>query len=322
MATAGSDNRVRIWAMGPIMHEAQELDASKPRLLATLAEHIGAVNVARFSKSGKYIASGSDDKLVIVHQLLPGSGKPLFGSNEPPSVENWRQVKAMRGHSSNVADIAWSPDDRMIASASLDNNVIIWDVETGQQVKTLQGHFGCVKGVAWDPFNVYLATQGEQDGIFIWKTDTWSPHKKIKEPLGELVGSTAWHYRLNWSPDGQLLAGTVAYDKPCHQSILIERRSWEAPFNYSGHRGPVCVARFNPHLFYPHNVSGLGSACVDSAPACARGTRPHACAHAHGPWQAWGRAGQHAACPCEHGTPRYHAWVGARSARPAVVRMV
>lgn len=241
--------------MGPILDAAKELDPdNNPRLLATLTEHCGAVNVARFSKSGKFLASGADDKLVLVYQLLPGPGKTAFGSNEPPSVENWRQMKAMRGHSSNVADLAWSPDERMVASASLDNLVIIWDVEAGHALHQLKGHYGCVKGVAWDPFNHYLATQGEQDGIFIWRTENWSLVTKIKEPLGEMMGSSAMHYRLNWSPDGQVLAGTVAYDKPVHQAILIERNTWKSDFSYSGHRGAVCVAKFNPHLFFPRQV--------------------------------------------------------------------
>ena len=59
---------------------------------------------------------------------------------------------------SDVADVAWSPDDRMLATCSIDNTILIWDVGLGgltevmtQPLQTLTGHNGWVKGVAWDP---------------------------------------------------------------------------------------------------------------------------------------------------------------------------
>lgn len=57
-----------------------------------------------------------------------------------------------------MQDVAWSPDDRMLATCSIDNTILIWDVGvTGvaavmsQPLQTLTGHSGWVKGVAWDP---------------------------------------------------------------------------------------------------------------------------------------------------------------------------
>lgn len=62
------------------------------------------------------------------------------------------------GVCADVADVAWSPDDRMLATCSIDNTILIWDVGAGglsevmtQPLQTLTGHNGWVKGVAWDP---------------------------------------------------------------------------------------------------------------------------------------------------------------------------
>lgn len=143
----------------------------------------------------------------------------------------------------------------------------------------LKGHYGCVKGVAWDPFNCYLATQGEQDGVFIWRVGDWSLVSKIQEPFGSALATTCFHARLGWSPDGQKLAATMGYDKPVFQAPLIERNQWDAwpEHQYCGHKRPVCVAKFNPHLFYPRKV-GLRLACLlkaalrtASATACTTG---------------------------------------------------
>jgi WD40 repeat protein len=44
----------------------------------------------------------------------------------------------LRGHAKNVMDVAWSPDDTLLASASLDNYVFVWDA-SGARVATLPG---------------------------------------------------------------------------------------------------------------------------------------------------------------------------------------
>ena len=58
-ATAGSDHKVKVWNLLPVLDVQQELSAGAPKLLATLADHFGPVNVARFSHDGRFLASGA-----------------------------------------------------------------------------------------------------------------------------------------------------------------------------------------------------------------------------------------------------------------------
>lgn len=139
----------------------QEQDEQCQRLLATLTDHYGPVNVARFSKSGRLLATGSDDKLTCLYELRAGTGQSIFGSDDGPNVENWKHIVMLRGHSNNVTDLAWSKDDTYLASCSLDNTIIIWNPKNGQQITTLEGHESYVKGVAWDPIGKYLASQSD-----------------------------------------------------------------------------------------------------------------------------------------------------------------
>ena len=44
----------------------------------------------------------------------------------------------LRGHANNVTDVAWSPDDALLATCSLDNYVFVWDAH-GVRVATLAG---------------------------------------------------------------------------------------------------------------------------------------------------------------------------------------
>lgn len=165
LVTCGQDNRTRIWNTRPMLSEAAERDKSTHFLLATLTQHVLAVNVVRFSKSGHLLATGSDDKNICIYELRPGPGRAILGSNDPPNVENWCVLTLLRGHANNVLDLAWSPDGTRLASASVDNLVIVWDVKAGRQVQALAAHHGHVKGVAWDPFNVYLASQVWTEGV-------------------------------------------------------------------------------------------------------------------------------------------------------------
>ena len=46
----------------------------------------------------------------------------------------------MRGHTSMVTSVSWSPDGKQVASGSYDNTVRVWDAATGSCVATCTPH--------------------------------------------------------------------------------------------------------------------------------------------------------------------------------------
>lgn len=44
-------------------------------------------------------------------------------------VEIWRCVGTLTGHSNDVLDLAWAPHDSCLASCSVDNTIIVWNME-------------------------------------------------------------------------------------------------------------------------------------------------------------------------------------------------
>ncbi|XP_023756862.1 protein HIRA [Lactuca sativa] len=248
-ATGGGDHKVRIWNMkyvAKILH--LDPDKSKLELLATLRDHFGSVNCVRWAKHGRYIASGSDDQVIQIHERKPGSGTTEFGSGEAPDVENWKIASTLRGHTADVVDLNWSPDDSTLASGSLDNTIHIWDVTNGICTAVLRGHSSLVKGVTWDPIGSFIASQSDDKTVIIWRTSDWSLAHRTDGHWSKSLGSTFFR-RLGWSPCGHFITTTHGFQKPRHSAPVLERGEWTATFDFLGHNAPIIVVKFNHSMF-------------------------------------------------------------------------
>ena len=87
------DAKVRIWSTKPILNEASEASGRPPKSLSTLTMHTGPVLVVRWAHSGRWLASGSDDEIVMVWDLDPYADI----SNKPWSKLNERQTYTREG---------------------------------------------------------------------------------------------------------------------------------------------------------------------------------------------------------------------------------
>ena len=49
-------------------------------------------------------------------------------------------IHTLHGHTNLVQSVCFSPDGQLLASASWDRTVQLWDARTGQEIHTMQGH--------------------------------------------------------------------------------------------------------------------------------------------------------------------------------------
>ncbi|TDL19985.1 WD40 repeat-like protein [Rickenella mellea] len=249
IATGGLDARIRIWSTRPILNPASEASGRPPKSLCTLTMHTGPVLTVRWAHSGRWLASGSDDEIVMIWDLDPsGSGK-VWGSDEV-NVEGWKPLKRLPGHESDVTDLAWAPEDRYLASVGLDSQVMIWCGYTLDRLRKLDQHQGFVKGVCWDPVGEFLATQSDDKTVKIWRTTDWALEAEISKPFEDSPGSTFFR-RLSWSPDGAHITASNAMNNNgfVFVAAVIARNTWTSEISLVGHENTVEVAAYNPHIF-------------------------------------------------------------------------
>jgi WD40 repeat protein len=94
-------------------------------------------------------------------------------------------VRAIRGHTDEVAALCFNPDGRRLATASHDRTVKLWDAATGQEILTLKGHAGEVAALAFSRDGLHLASAGMDHMIRIWDAAPLAPPKKeiVEVPL-------------------------------------------------------------------------------------------------------------------------------------------
>jgi WD40 repeat protein len=92
------------------------------------------------------------------------------GSVEIRNTSDGSLALRLSGHSAMVNQAKFSPDGKVIATASDDNTLRLWDAKTGETLKVLKGHTQRVNQIAFSADGAWLFSGADDNTIRRWKT--------------------------------------------------------------------------------------------------------------------------------------------------------
>ncbi|XP_058006186.1 WD40 repeat-containing protein HOS15 isoform X3 [Hevea brasiliensis] len=186
-ATSSTDNMIYVCKVGD------------NRPVKTFAGHQGEVNCVKWDPTGSLLASCSDD---ITAKIW--------------SMKQDKYVHDLREHSKEIYTIRWSPtgpgtnnpnQQLLLASASFDSTVKLWDVELGKLTCSLNGHRDPVYSVAFSPNGEYLASGSLDRCVNIWSL------KEVK--IVKTYTGNGGIFEVCWNKEGDKIAACFANNTVC-----------------------------------------------------------------------------------------------------------
>lgn len=180
-------------------------------------------------------AAGGAGGWYFLTQRLAKPAPPSVGPGVPPpatrTTVNNRKVLIFTGHLAGVNALAWSPDGKLIASASNDTYVQIFDASSGRRKIIYSGHTEEVAAVGWSPNGKFIASGSQDTTVQVWNAATAAKILTYK-------GHTDRVNAVSWSQDSQLIA-SGSEDKTVQVWNAINAG---LDFTFLGHTaGVLCV---------------------------------------------------------------------------------
>jgi WD40 repeat protein len=119
--------------------------------------------------------------------------RPLHPALHPPGTP---LLRTLEGHSDSVCGVVVTPDGKRAVSASQDNTLKVWDLDTGRALRTLKGHSNWVSGVAMTPDGKRAVSASWDNTLKVWDLDTGLE-------LRTLEGHSNWVSGVAVTPDGK-----------------------------------------------------------------------------------------------------------------------
>ncbi len=217
IASASEDKTVKIWSM--------------PSSDQTFRAHQQAIGDVKFSPNGQLVATASHDNTVKLWQVTRNQGQPAkLALNSVPLL--------LEGHSDRLTSLAFAGDGSLLASASRDKTVRLWNLSQDgrgidkQKVPLVIQESDWILRVAFSPDSQVIATANRDRTVKLW------------DRQGKLLHTLEGHSdRVNtvlFSPDGLLIA-SASDDK----TVKLWTKDGQLLKTLEGHQGWVLDLAFS-----------------------------------------------------------------------------
>lgn len=154
-------------------------DILSGEIVLEISQLYSSVYTVDFSHDGKYVASGNFDSQVIIYDT----------ENDNSVINNYHY------HSDYISSVAFSPVENIVASADMDKNIFLWDIEKADTICSFPTNKNIVFSLSFSLDGKYLFSSG-QNQINIWDVEN-------KKKLARLISFNDSDDWIVSTPDGR-----------------------------------------------------------------------------------------------------------------------
>ena len=243
------------------------ISAQDEYLVEEFKEHDAKVNTLAFSKTGKYLASGGEDKLLEIRNLKEQDKDITHSDNYFPAkdmefygdlqlfVSSGRDIKLVdlqnnqlalyQGSATHIWSLDFAPERNKLTAGSYDKTLRVWDVQSEEVEFELEGHTKSALAIAFSKDEKYVVSASRDLSVKIWSAKTGELLNSIEQRHSDNIFDIEFH------PHTKYFA-TASADKTIR---LWNVEKGTVIKTYAGHEKTVVDIEFSPDGYFMYSAS-------------------------------------------------------------------
>ncbi|WP_016952075.1 caspase family protein [Anabaena sp. PCC 7108] len=238
IASASADKTIRFWQVILTPFLLEEYGLNEPqRRVHEVSRREERVRVASRREERRKKKEGSNQfQVEDINSVNFSKNRVLAAAGWDGKVSIWQkdQVTKFQAHKDIINAVSFSNDGKILATASADKTVKIWNSQNYQLLKTITGHQNRVTSISFSPDNQMLASGSADKTIKLWRL---ADGKLLKTFTGHTDEVTS----VDFSPDSQMIV-SGSFDN----TVKLWRIDGTLVRDCIGHSLAISSVKFSP----------------------------------------------------------------------------